>query len=311
MSTKKVNPSISVRFEGKSGKGKLIDALLNQSLVAGDFRLAQIISKKVAITEVKKNTYLTHQSNIDNDIYFILSGAISIQVNGREVATRQSGDHVGEMALVDSTALRSASLIAVDDSVVAKLSEIDFTKIAIQHPEIWRRVAVILAKRLRDRNKFHLAPRSQPSIFIGSSKEGLKIGECIYDYLVKLPMVPRIWSQGVFEASKTAIENLVSLTKEVDFAIIILTPDDITSSRGSKKESPRDNAIFELGLFMGAIGRERTYILSPSGIDIKIPTDLVGVTRLVYQNKGRISLPKKLRTVKNHIRTLINKLGPI
>jgi predicted nucleotide-binding protein len=61
---------------------------------------------------------------------------------------------------------------------------------------------------------------------------------------------------------------------------------------------------------MGGLSRDRTYIVSPRGIDIKIPTDLFGVTRLQYVHRGPLSLSRRLRSVKSQIRRQIAKYGP-
>jgi predicted nucleotide-binding protein len=76
-----------------------------------------------------------------------------------------------------------------------------------------------------------------------------------------------------------------------------------------KKPSPRDNVIFELGLFMGALTRTRTFVLAPSQVDLKIPSDLLGVTFLRYARRGgsigqRMSEP--LKALRKHMR----KYGP-
>lgn len=73
-----------------------------------------------------------------------------------------------------------------------------------------------------------------------------------------------------------------------DFAILVLNADDMTLSRGSQHSSPRDNVVFELGLFMGALGRNRTLIVLPDDADIKIPTDLLGITPIAY-HKGEVA----------------------
>ena len=80
----------------------------------------------------------------------------------------------------------------------------------------------------------------------------------------------------------TAIEDLVAQAGTSDFAIIVLTGDDVTKSRGRAMSSPRDNVIFELGLFMGSLSRERTFIVAQKDVDLKLPTDLLGVTTLRF-----------------------------
>jgi hypothetical protein len=63
-----------------------------------------------------------------------------------------------------------------------------------------------------------------------------------------------------------------------DFAILILTPDDAVTSRDAESFGPRDNVIFELGLFIGTLGRSRTFLLHQADSALKIPSDLAGVT---------------------------------
>jgi Predicted nucleotide-binding protein containing TIR-like domain len=75
--------------------------------------------------------------------------------------------------------------------------------------------------------------------------------------------------------------SLVNKASQFDFAILVLSPDDEVQSKGECKLGPRDNAIFELGLFIGRLGRERTFVVSNAAI--KIPTDLAGVVFATYE----------------------------
>lgn len=122
----------------------------------------------------------------------------------------------------------------------------------------------------------------KPSVFIGSSSEGLKIAKNIQLLLDRVCEVT-IWSQGVFGLSKGYLEELVSSLEKFDFAILVLTPDDMTISRNKESQSPRDNVIFELGLFVGGIGKNRTYIVFDRTKDIKIPSDLAGISMGTYE----------------------------
>ena len=247
------------------------------------------------------------QDDNDNDIYLIINGKVSIEVNKRPIASRLPGNHVGEMALIDPQAKRSATVTATEPTFVLKISESQFAKLANKYPDLWRRIAVETANRLRERNKYHKTPHNQPVVFIGSSSEGLAIANKIGSYLEKKPVVVKIWADNVFQASATAIESLMELAKEADFAIIIFSKDDITVSRARTKASPRDNIIFELGLFTGAIGRERSFIVKKSGANIKIPSDLFGVNFVEYSKTGRNSLANKTKLMFS----LIKRIGPI
>src|SRR5262249_46203633 len=63
--------------------------------------------------------------------------------------------------------------------------------------------------------------------------------------------------------------------------------DDFTKSRGVETKSPRDNLIFELGLFMGALGRRRAFPIVAPGKNtaVKLPSDLLG-NNAVFLPKG-------------------------
>lgn len=125
-----------------------------------------------------------------------------------------------------------------------------------------------------------------PKIFIASSSEGFNFASTIQDLLVQKlgqeNVDVRLWKQE-FEISKAFIESLEKKTFECDFAILVLTPDDITTSRKTKKVSPRDNVIFELGLFMGSLSRERCFFIHNELTDLKLPTDLMGIMGATYK----------------------------
>jgi predicted nucleotide-binding protein len=215
------------------------------------------------------------------------------------------------MALLDTTARRSATIQTLEDTVVVKVNEKEFTKIANKHPDVWRKLAIVIAQRLRERSKYHTVPRSQPVIFIGSSTEGLPLAQSINNYLSRCQCVPRLWSNDIFECSQTTISDLLKTTRESDFAILVLTPDDIVETRKKRKASPRDNVIFEIGLFMGALSLERTYIIVPQKLNIKIPTDLLGITFLTYSVRKKIGVARCMTPISKKLKQLITKYGPI
>src|SRR3989442_3069524 len=111
------------RFSGSDGRRLVVEALSQQGIVQGDHDLATQLAGVVEIVPCKLGSPLIAQDGTDNDLYFILAGRFSVQVNGREVARRVARQHVGEMALIDPKARRSASVIALEESVVAKVSE--------------------------------------------------------------------------------------------------------------------------------------------------------------------------------------------
>jgi len=123
-------------------------------------------------------------------------------------------------------------------------------------------------------------------------------------------MAVRVWTDGVFRASRTSVESLLATVSESDFAVLVISPDDQAFSRGNEHQGPRDNVLFELGLFMGAIGHDRTFMVKPRGIDIKIPTDLLGVIPLDYAEGPQETLTERIAPVCTSLRRIIMQVGP-
>jgi predicted nucleotide-binding protein len=123
--------------------------------------------------------------------------------------------------------------------------------------------------------------KRRPRVFIGSSSEGLDVARAI-QAAIYYDAEPVIWSQGVFGLSGGTLEALVHAGDKFDFAVFVLTPDDLVVKRRARGNAPRDNVLFELGLFMGQIGRERTFFVHCQTDNILLPSDLAGVTAATY-----------------------------
>jgi hypothetical protein len=125
-----------------------------------------------------------------------------------------------------------------------------------------------------------------PSLFIGSSSEGLPIA---YALQAELDAVcePLVWSQGVFAPTGTTIGSLLEQAQNSDFAALVVTPDDLVVTRDAEVAVARDNVIFELGLFLGALGPQRVFIIQPRDQDLRLPSDLAGITCLNYRSNRR------------------------
>jgi CRP/FNR family cyclic AMP-dependent transcriptional regulator len=156
--------SVLKSFQGVDGRPRLIGALISQPLIR-EKELAAAIERHVKLMEVSSGKNLIEQGAYDTDLYLILSGEVSIAIDGRMVAHKKAGEHVGEMAVVDPFSPRSASVTATYDSVVARISEADFSALADEYPRLWRRIALDLANRLRDRNSSdHVKDGVRPKI---------------------------------------------------------------------------------------------------------------------------------------------------
>lgn len=124
----------------------------------------------------------------------------------------------------------------------------------------------------------------KPTIFIGSSREGLDFARAL-ELQLHHEVETTIWKDGVFGLSGGTLETLVEELPKYDFAALVLTPDDVTESREATNPSPRDNVLFELGLFMGRLGRHRTFVVFNRDAKLKLPSDLAGVTCATFAHR--------------------------
>lgn len=299
------------RFTSDPDKRLLIEALARQVIARGDEGIARELASVVALRALAAGETLIEEGGADNDIYLILTGSMSVRVRGRHVAVRPHGQHVGEMAVINPAERRSASVVALEPSVVALIRESDFASLAAKVPELWRRLASELADRLRQRNVYVRPVNAQPVVFIGSSVEGLDVARAIQNCFLHDPFVVRIWTDRVFGASQIVIDELARLAILADYAILVLKPDDLVEIRGQRMAAPRDNVTFELGLFIGALGRDRCFLVYPRGVDIRIPTDLLGVVPLMYQAyREPEELAARVAPLCNEMRDAIRRQGP-
>lgn len=147
-------------------------------------------------------------------------------------------------------------------------------------------------------------------VFIASSSEHLEVARTIRDLLSgDAHIAPRVWDEGTFKLSRTYIESLERELDAADFAVLALTPDDVGISRNNKKKMPRDNLLFELGLFMGRLGRERCYLVHPKSEDLKLPSDLLGVKPAGYEKKKGRSLRAALQRAGDAIQDSVLEQG--
>lgn len=279
------NANISSKFEGRNGQAVVIENLRRQPLIGARSGIAESFYEKGTLKHYKSGETITEQGDQDNTIYFLLCGSVQILVNGYEVAKRYQGTHVGEMAVIDPTARRSASIVCLEAVTVLFIDHLEFNRLAKAKASVWPAMSSDLANRLRERTASIPIRNQVPNVFIGSSSEGKSQAEAIRDACkkkLKKKVEVHLWSDGVFKASSIVIEELMCMSQKCDFAIMVMTPDDTTKTRGKTHTAPRDNVIYELGLFTGALGRERTLLVVPNSVDIKIPTDLLGVTTIRY-----------------------------
>lgn len=127
--------------------------------------------------------------------------------------------------------------------------------------------------------------KNKPKLFIGSSVEGLEVAYAIQSEL-EHDSEPTVWSQGVFNLTQSTLSDLLSALDTFDAAIFVMSPDDVVKMRGQEQTVTRDNVLFELGMFIGRLGPEKTFMVKPrNSQDFHVPTDLLGLTPGVYDNE--------------------------
>jgi predicted nucleotide-binding protein len=101
---------------------------------------------------------------------------------------------------------------------------------------------------------------------------------------------------------RTIIEKFEDFAEKVAFAVVLLTPDDIATSRNNTKSykfRARQNVIYELGFFNAKLGRHRVCALcknDPKG-DFELPSDFLGVVYVPLDSAGawKMQLAKEMR----------------
>lgn len=116
-----------------------------------------------------------------------------------------------------------------------------------------------------------------------------------------------VWNQGtVFGLGTSTLEALENAISEYDYAVFVFTPDDKLYSRGTTTHVPRDNVIFELGMFIGKLGRLKAFAVHPVINEMALPSDLKGITTAIY-DPNEDNLAAALGPAANCIRNAILK----
>ena len=125
----------------------------------------------------------------------------------------------------------------------------------------------------------------RPRVFIGSSVEGLAVAEAL-EFDLQFFADVTLWDQGVFHLSQGTLASLQQAAAQSDFAILVLTADDVTTRRGQTYVTARDNVVFELGYFMGHLGPERSFIVYSRDNSPTLPSDLAGITVATFAERA-------------------------
>lgn len=302
--------SMIERFQGDRGRQLLIAEFERQALVERDRHLAEQIADRCELVEARSGEAFITQGASTNDVFLIVAGVCDVVVNGRVIAVRGAGTHVGEMAAIQPAQPRAATVIARDEMVLAKVAEPTFTALAETNPSIYRAIARELAVRLKDRNRGIGDFREKVRVFVISSAEAIGVAREIETAFEYDDTHIELWTNGVFRASNYTIESLENEIDIADFAIAVAHADDVIDSRGGSWPVTRDNVIFELGLFMGRLGKSRAILMEPRGEHVQLPSDLAGLTTISYQYKHGREATSLMAPACNRLRKIFEELGP-
>lgn len=128
-----------------------------------------------------------------------------------------------------------------------------------------------------------------PRAFVACSSEALILAEAVSRELAGVADV-QVWrvADESFPLGAGTWSGLVSSAPRYDFAVVILTPDDTVATRSEQRATARDNTILELGLFVGSLGADRTFILAAR--ELRLPSDLSGVTIAAFDRPANDAL---------------------
>lgn len=126
----------------------------------------------------------------------------------------------------------------------------------------------------------------KPSIFVASSRESLPIAKAIQSQLNNDANM-QIWDNGFTKPGDVLLNRLLAAPNQFDFGIFVFGPDDVATVRKNTVPIARDNVLFELGIFMGRLGVNGTFVVRNVDKEpVKLPNDLDGLIHLTYSNQS-------------------------
>lgn len=148
----------------------------------------------------------------------------------------------------------------------------------------------------------------KPNVFIGSSSESLDAAHAIQQALER-DCACTVWDQGVFELGDGVLDSLIKELDRTDFGIFVFMGDDLVTIREERRHSTRDNVVLEFGLFIGRLGKNRTFFVLPRNRnDFRLPSDLTGIVPAEFDDR-RENLQAALGPACNRMRSTIVKYG--
>jgi CRP/FNR family transcriptional regulator, cyclic AMP receptor protein len=288
----------------------LVEALKAQKIVGGSAALAEEIASTGEVLEIARGAKLIEQGHDDTHVYLIVAGAFHIVVNGKTIARRVVNDHIGEMAAILPVQRRAASALAEEPSVVVRLTHAEIDELGRRYSQIWRCLALELAHRVEQRNTLSTGASERVRVLIVSSAAAAGVARLIGKSFENEPFQAAVLPGGIFKGFGNTIEHLEALVDQADIAVAVAEPEDLARSGGEEGVSPRDSIIFELGFFMGRLGRHRAFLIEPEGEEVRLPPALAGINTLTYRYGNGRNLQDSFAPLCGRLRSTILELGP-
>lgn len=140
-------------------------------------------------------------------------------------------------------------------------------------------------------------PAATRRVFVVHGRDDLP-KERVARFLQELDLEPVILHEQPNQG-RTIIEKLEG-NADVAFALILLTPDDIGKLAGSSDESSpraRQNVVFELGYFVGKLGRNRVCALHQGNVELPSDYDGIVYVPMDIQQAWRLLVARELQAV--------------
>ena len=148
---------------------------------------------------------------------------------------------------------------------------------------------------------------TRPRVFVASSKEAEQWAKAVQQNLEDCADVTT-WAQDVFRLGQNVVDELMRALRTSDFGVFVFAPDDKITIRGKAQKTVRDNVILELGMFIGRLGKERSFIIQPKQTgQMRLPTDLLGVVIGQYDGSRVDNLRAALGSVCTEIGNVIQQ----
>lgn len=300
--------SMKARFEGSEGKRLLIEELRKQRLVGGDPQLANEIASLGQLRQVEAGEEIIREGGADNHIFFILSGSVDTIVRGFRIARRAAGNSFGEIAAIQASEPRSATIRAIETSLLCVVTESQLNALGNSYPEIYRRLAQELARRLLEGNNLVSTSGDALNVLIVSAVEALPVARMIETAVEYDPFSIEIWKDETPLGAGDPLDSLDRALERADFAIMVAGSEK-TGQNTAHSTAPRDTMICQLGFLMGKLGRHRTLLLEPSADAVALPADFAGVTILPYPVLDTGQLLAAIRPTCDQLRDYITRYG--